>query len=498
MISSKKIKYANRASRSIGYFAFGMAVYLFVPLAFYSIDKNMMHLLSYAISCIVLLFMWHQYKQNKIFGGYVIDERHVMPLHSVALFGAWMALAFMFVPASINFIIALQNLGKAKWQAVLVSLAIGFSAGICEEILFRGYLFGTFLALFKKNEHPLMFAGLISAFLFGATHLVNLTHQNLNSTLTQVVLATFMGLLIVIVRIYTNSIYFGMLYHVIQDFSVVMITGGNVNNPAAGKYLPYIAGISLVMILLFSQCLRGMDNQMRLFRRLCTKTYDYDQNRDDNADDDDVEYDESDRIRWREGISYMFVFDKGKFKRQMIFTHIRLNTLRRVEGFRIKEFVWWAIGIALILALFFSACIQQLENRFMNHFFDPSYTRTIPPFNQTVINFNVLNSTFSKYVNYVILYIICLILLVYVALFVLAKSIYKQDKAFGRMVALKPDTLFNSDDTFMTIFHDAKSTDRDLAKFNHPTRVVSFLCGRVPFVDVVGNYIVCYDIKQYN
>lgn len=194
----------------------------------------------------------------------------------------------------------------------------------------------------------------------------------------------------------------------------------------------------------------------------------------------------------------MYIFNKGKLSRHRIYQQIRLNTIRRAGGLKQKEVVSWVIGIIVIFALLFTWAVSALQTHFMNQFFSPNLTRTIPPFNQTVVTYGMLNSSYGRFSNYLILFMLTLILVVFIADQFVYSHIYKQDKSLSRLVALKNDTLFNGDEAFVTIIKDYKSTDRDLAKLNHPSRVVSKLNGRVPFMDIVGKYIVCYDVTNFH
>lgn len=194
----------------------------------------------------------------------------------------------------------------------------------------------------------------------------------------------------------------------------------------------------------------------------------------------------------------MYIFNKGKWSRHRIYQQIRLNTIRRAGGLKQKEAVSWAIGIIVIFALLFTWAVSALQTHFMNQFFSPNLTRTIPPFNQTVVTYGMLNSACGRFSNYLILLVITLILAVFIASQFIYSYIYKQDKSLSRLVALKNDTLFNGDEAFATIIKDYESTDRDLAKLNYPSRVVSKLNSRVPFMDIVGKYIVCYDVTNFH
>lgn len=291
MISSKKIKYAKQAKTIWICFLLSLLTYLAIPYCFSLMRNELMYIAGYVIVLIGMFYLWHKYKYNTVFTDYVMDGHKMMPLHGFAMFGVCMAFVILFLPTTVNCVIALESFNKIKWQTAVFSLTMGIVAGIGEEIIFRGYLFAGYLKTFKKANHPLLWSGLLTAFTFGFTHFINLSHQSLNATLTQVFMVSYVGVLIIIVRIYTNSIYFGMFYHVLQDFSAIAITHGNISNPSSGKYLPYIMFASIIGMLLFAQCLRGMDNQMLLFRRYGAKPEDYEEF------NEKIDFDERNRVR---------------------------------------------------------------------------------------------------------------------------------------------------------------------------------------------------------
>jgi membrane protease YdiL (CAAX protease family) len=90
---------------------------------------------------------------------------------------------------------------------------VALSAGVCEEIVFRGFLLFLILAIFP--DIPIYFAAIIPCVLFGISHL----YQGLGGVIwTAVIGAIYMFLFIV-----TDSLIPGILLHFFFDFSSTFI-----------------------------------------------------------------------------------------------------------------------------------------------------------------------------------------------------------------------------------------------------------------------------------
>jgi ABC-2 type transport system permease protein/sodium transport system permease protein len=95
---------------------------------------------------------------------------------------------------------------------ILVTLAI--TPAVCEEFYFRGYLMGAL----QKYAHPAA-AIVISAFLFGAFHVIATSALSTERFLP----STFMGLLLGWLCYRTQSVLPGMLLHATHNGLLLMV-----------------------------------------------------------------------------------------------------------------------------------------------------------------------------------------------------------------------------------------------------------------------------------
>ena len=106
------------------------------------------------------------------------------------------------------------------------TLFIALLVGCCEEYLFRGLVLGLCLRLFDlTSKGRLWCAVALSSLLFGATHLVNLTHQSLGPTLMQMLNAFALGLLFAAIYLRTRSLGWPILIHFFNDFVAILLSG---------------------------------------------------------------------------------------------------------------------------------------------------------------------------------------------------------------------------------------------------------------------------------
>ncbi|GEO69406.1 CPBP family intramembrane glutamic endopeptidase [Levilactobacillus acidifarinae] len=107
-----------------------------------------------------------------------------------------------------------------------LTLVIALLVGCCEEYLFRGLILGLCLRLFHLTTLRRVWAAVaLSSLLFGATHLVNLTHQGLEPTLVQILNAFALGVLFAASYLRTRSLVWPILIHFFNDFVAILIGG---------------------------------------------------------------------------------------------------------------------------------------------------------------------------------------------------------------------------------------------------------------------------------
>lgn len=94
-----------------------------------------------------------------------------------------------------------------------------------EELLFRGFLLGTLLELFRRREvgsHSVTWALLISAAAFGIGHLGNLGHVETAFVILQVFVAVIFGVVAGHVRVRTESVVGPVLMHATMNIVAVV------------------------------------------------------------------------------------------------------------------------------------------------------------------------------------------------------------------------------------------------------------------------------------
>ena len=102
---------------------------------------------------------------------------------------------------------------------LLFYLVVNLLIGLFEEVLCRGLLFNAFKAYFGDNKKGVYLSAFLSAFLFGALHLGNLNGSNTVSTITQIIYATFFGMLFAVIYYRTGNLLSCILLHGIVDYA---------------------------------------------------------------------------------------------------------------------------------------------------------------------------------------------------------------------------------------------------------------------------------------
>ncbi|WP_367342730.1 lysostaphin resistance A-like protein [Limosilactobacillus sp.] len=97
--------------------------------------------------------------------------------------------------------------------------------GIGEETFFRFGLLGVLLYALQNFRFKVPTAIIISAVLFGLSHLMNLAGQRLDVTLLQVFSAFGCGLFFACVYLYTGQLWLTMLMHFLIDWTAVAVDG---------------------------------------------------------------------------------------------------------------------------------------------------------------------------------------------------------------------------------------------------------------------------------
>uniref|UniRef100_UPI00384E1993 CPBP family intramembrane glutamic endopeptidase n=1 Tax=Lentilactobacillus parafarraginis TaxID=390842 RepID=UPI00384E1993 len=145
-------------------------------------------------------------------------------------------------------------------------MLMAFSAGMCEEFIFRGLLLSACLEIFSRSNLKYTLTACLSALFFGMFHFVNALHQPIGATIQQVIYACVLGMLLAAVRISTNTMGWVVLLHWLYDASA----GLSVNTSATGTGLwaPFLIfwGLLLLVALLFMISYDHSTNRISLSR----------------------------------------------------------------------------------------------------------------------------------------------------------------------------------------------------------------------------------------
>ena len=85
----------------------------------------------------------------------------------------------------------------------------GLTAGIVEEVFFRGILMG-----FLEKKYGLVYAIIIPSLLFGAPHLINIDTFSIQIIIQVTVFITFYGMVVSLLIYYTNNIWNNISLHI--------------------------------------------------------------------------------------------------------------------------------------------------------------------------------------------------------------------------------------------------------------------------------------------
>lgn len=131
---------------------------------------------------------------------------------------------------------------------ILVCLFTALAAGFCEEFLFRNLFFNFFVGVYKNTKHILFWASITSTLFFALMHLVNLWHQNTNTTLEQVCAVFGTGMIFCVFHILSNTMWVPVLLHFLWDFSPLMKSGISKEN----EWSVVLAFVGVVLVIFLS------------------------------------------------------------------------------------------------------------------------------------------------------------------------------------------------------------------------------------------------------
>lgn len=104
---------------------------------------------------------------------------------------------------------------------LLLSFVATMCVGVAEEVLFRGTLFGACREYFGESKKGIYLSVIISALIFGGSHLTNLlfTPDLVIATITQVIYASEVGIIFAVVYYRSENLLPCIILHGLFDFA---------------------------------------------------------------------------------------------------------------------------------------------------------------------------------------------------------------------------------------------------------------------------------------
>jgi membrane protease YdiL (CAAX protease family) len=145
---------------------------------------------------------------------------------------------------------AKENLSVEKTISVVSTtiLSTGLRAAVTEEVVFRGFIFGSL-----KKWKGTKFAVVVSAVLFAVMHFVNIDISNVHNVVSLVVAITIIGCAFALIVLETGSIWSGVAFHAIYNIisgdTDILHVSTDQTFPAVWSYTPvkeyrWITGIA--------------------------------------------------------------------------------------------------------------------------------------------------------------------------------------------------------------------------------------------------------------
>lgn len=128
--------------------------------------------------------------------------------------------------------VPLNNFG----QFLLVSLLLAVMPALCEELVFRGIIYNGF-----RRKYNVKISVIFSACLFA------LIHFSIYKTFYQLILGVLLSLLVY----YTGTIFYSMVFHFVNNFTIILINYIS-QNPAALQFTSWGVKEILITIAIFA------------------------------------------------------------------------------------------------------------------------------------------------------------------------------------------------------------------------------------------------------
>ncbi|MGX7203100.1 hypothetical protein BCR22_11780 [Enterococcus plantarum] len=202
----------------------GVCILGFVFLVLSQLGANMIANLipfskefSFMVSCFIYIFLVTL--AINLFYKFIIKEKlNLGKIPDISSMSKWVCLG-VFLPLLLDLLVIF--LTKGEWiqnnttsTGMLVSFAIfgiAIPAGVCEELIFRGFMFD-----FVKKKFGLTTACVLPSFIFALVHILN-GELNLIGTIMLLVAGTVVGVMFSMIRVVTGNIWCGIIMHILWD-----------------------------------------------------------------------------------------------------------------------------------------------------------------------------------------------------------------------------------------------------------------------------------------
>lgn len=180
------------------------------------VEQRIAETIGRIVACIVLLAFYRKYFDWSSFGISGRDKNFLK--------GLWIG-GYMFVLTLCNLVSSMDEVSEFPFVMpsiyfVVIVVVEQLFIGVFEEFLLRGFVLNVILEKIRNNGfHGKMKAIVISSFLFGCMHFMNLFSkpQMLNATIAQFFYSMFIGIFLGALYLRTNNIWVVAFYHFIFD-----------------------------------------------------------------------------------------------------------------------------------------------------------------------------------------------------------------------------------------------------------------------------------------
>ena len=207
---------------------------------FYKYGRDLIVEIFYSLTILIVMLLFKN--------SYVFTEKKEKFLSGIIL------AVPMVIVSLYNFAYSIFSLESFNIASFINMVIFCIFVGIAEEFLCRGWLQNEFLERFSNNKKEIIISILLSSFIFGFMHIVNISFQTTFETIIQIINATALGFLLGSVYYKTKNIWSVIFLHAFYDFSIMlgeinMVKDCTYTNPTLTISIFESVGIVIVSLL---------------------------------------------------------------------------------------------------------------------------------------------------------------------------------------------------------------------------------------------------------